>query len=68
MIEPPLDFTVFKAKFDKHGINPTLEGKHSHFNDKVEQLLALLHDNGNDKNKVNEIIEKDVKKYLSSIT
>ena len=36
LIEPPLDFTLFKNKFEKFGIDLIIQAKNTHFNYKVE--------------------------------
>lgn len=66
--EKPIDITKFEMKFALFGFNPTFEAKNNNFSKRVGKLLAMLHSGGNDPNKVSEILEKDVKKSLRSVT
>ena len=66
--EKPIDITSFEINFGLFGFNPSFETKRNNFHLRVPKILAMLHSGGNDPNKVSEILEKDVKKYLNSVT
>jgi hypothetical protein len=66
--EKPTDLSTFKLEYKLFGFNPIEDGHKNHFRYRKEQIIAMLHSGGNDPNRINEIIEPEIKKTIDQIT
>ena len=66
--DDPIDLSKFLILFDDvRGIDFFKESKRNNIELPTQTILALIHSKGSDDNSLNEHIEKDVKKIISSV-